>query len=245
MRTKRVLFRWKWCALALTRPPPGEQGLSCAFIDWSTGGDETTIASLDGNRLAIVAAFRERDAVQCVRRVAKLSREHSLAGGGVLLCADAGGIGAPMCDQLSTDFGIFARRINNNSPAHKPVEFANLDAERCFSFRRALEKHLLILPADQELMKQLSSRRLQYDQKARIQLEPKDSLRARGLPSPDRADAIIGAAAPLVCLSSGAINSQTLAGMKFGPLAGSRTLFAPDFDFDHEIPPERESFRFE
>jgi hypothetical protein len=45
-------------------------------------------------------------------------------------------------------------------------------------------------------MKQLSSRRFQYDHKARIQLEPKDSLRVRGLASPDRADAVIGAAAP-------------------------------------------------
>ena len=85
-----------------------------------------------------------------------------------------------MCDQLASDFGIFARRINNNSPAHKPQEFTNQDAERWFSFRRALEKRLLILPADGELMKQLSSRRLQYDHKARMQLEPKDSMRTRG-----------------------------------------------------------------
>jgi hypothetical protein len=230
---------------AVDHPPPWRAGLAAAFIDWSSGGDETTIASLEGNKLALVAAFRERDAVQVVRRVAKLLREHSLAGGGVLLQADAGGIGAPMCDQLASDFGIFVRRINNNSPAYKPLEFANLDAERWFSFRRALEKHLLILPGDGELMKQLSSRRLQYDSKARIQLEPKDSLRARGLPSPDRADAIIGAAAPLVSFQSGAINSQTLAGMKFGPLAGSRTLFVDDFDADLEIPREREFFRFD
>ena len=91
---------------------------------------------------------------------------HAQPTGGVLLCADAGGIGAPMCDQLASDFGIFARRINNNSPADKPQEFTNQDAERWFSFRRALEKRLLILPADGELMKQLSSRRLQYDHKA-------------------------------------------------------------------------------
>jgi hypothetical protein len=112
------------------------------------------------------------------------------------------------------------------TPAAKPQEFANLDAERWFSFRRALEKRILILPPDQDLMKQLSSRRLQYDHKARIQLEPKDSLRVRGLPSPDRADAVIGAAAPLVCSEfSGAITSDRLAGMRFGGLSGSRTLF--------------------
>jgi hypothetical protein len=227
----------------IDHPPPCRAGFQAVFIDWSTGGDETTIASLDGNELRLVAAFRERDAVQCVRRVARVLREHSLAGNGVLVCADAGGIGAPMCDQLSSDFGIFVRRINNNSPAYKPSEFANLDAERWFSFRRALEKRLLILPPDQELMKQLSRRRLQYDSKARIQLEPKDSLRARGLPSPDRADAIIGAAAPLASPHWGAVTQATLGGMRFGGFAGSRRLFA--LDFDPEIPSEGENFRFE
>jgi len=114
-----------------------------------------------------------------------------------------------MCDQLASDFGIFARRINNNSPADKPQEFTNQDAERWFSFRRALEKRLLILPADGELMKQLSSRRLQYDHKARIQLEPKDSMRTRGLLSPDRADAVVGAAAPWSAWGFGARSPPT------------------------------------
>jgi hypothetical protein len=230
---------------AVDHPPVWQAGPRSAFIDWSLGGDETVLASLDGNHLQIVAAFRERDSVQVVRRVARLLQDHSLAGGGVLLQADAGGIGAPMCDQLVSDFGIFARRINNNSPAHKPDVFANLDAERWFGFRRALEKRLLILPPDQELMKQLSSRRLQYDSKARIQLEPKDSLRARGLPSPDRADAIIGAAAPLAGLHWGAVTQSSLAGIKFGGVSGSKSLFAQDFDSDLDIPSEFESFRFD
>ncbi len=180
--------------LSIDNPPAWQAGRLSAFIDWSTGGDKTVIAKADGNRLSIVASFRERDATQCVRRVARALKDHGLAGS--LLSADAGGIGGPMCAQLASDIGIFARRINNNTPAAKPQEFANLDAERWFSFRRALEKRILILPPDQDLMKQLSSRRLQYDHKARIQLEPKDSLRVRGLPSPDRADAVIGAAAP-------------------------------------------------
>jgi hypothetical protein len=72
----------------------------------------------------------------------------------------------------------------------------------------------LILPVDGELLRQLSNRRLQYDSKAGIQLEPKDSMRARGLPSPDRADAVIGA-----------VTADLLAGMRFGGLSGSRTLF--------------------
>jgi hypothetical protein len=94
-----------------------------------------------------------------------------------------------MCAQLSTDFSIYATRVNNGSPARKKDEYANADAEKWFLFRRMLDMREVILPVDGELLKQLSSRRLQYDSKARIQLESKESMRGRGLSSPDRADA--------------------------------------------------------
>src|SRR6516164_6854345 len=197
----------------MDNPPPWRAGRSSTFIDWSTGGDETVIATANGNRIQIVAAFRERDAVQCVRRVASILREHGLIN---FVSADAGGIGGPMCAQLSSDFRIYATRVNNGSPARKKDEFANADAEKWFAFRRLLEKREAILPVDGELLKQLSGRRLLYDAKARIQLEPKESMRARGLSSPDRADAVIGAA--VMCLPgfTGAITRDTLAGMQFG-----------------------------
>ena len=108
--------------------------------------------------------------------------------------ADAGARRPHVRSGLSSDFGIYATRVNNGSPARKKDEFANADAEKWFAFRRLLEKREVVLPVDGELLKQLSSRRLQYDTKARIQLEPKESMRSRGLSSPDRADAIIGAA---------------------------------------------------
>jgi hypothetical protein len=71
----------------------------------------------------------------------------------------------------------------------------------------------------------LSSRRLQYDAKARIQLEPKESIRSRGLSSPDRADAVIGAAVMSLPGFTGGITMETLSGMQFGPPQGDRALF--------------------
>jgi hypothetical protein len=82
-----------------------------------------------------------------------------------------------------------------------------------------------LLPVDGELLKQLSSRRLQYDAKVRIQLEPKESMRARGLSSPDRADAVIGAAAMSLPEFTGSITLDTLAGIQFGRPQGGRALF--------------------
>jgi hypothetical protein len=133
-----------------------------------------------------------------------------------------------MCARLSSDFGIYATRVNNGSPARKKDEFANADAEKWFAFRRLLEKREVILPVDGELLKQLSSRRLQYDAKARIQLEPKESMRSRGLSSPDKADGIIGAAVMSLPGFTGGITMETLAGIQFGSPQGGRALF--DFE---------------
>jgi hypothetical protein len=47
--------------------------------------------------------------------------------------------------------GFSVRRASNGSPARKKDEFANVDAEKWFAFRRLLEKREVILPVDGEL----------------------------------------------------------------------------------------------
>src|SRR6516165_12647535 len=51
----------------------------------------------------------------------------------------------------------------------------------------------VVVPNDEKLVAQLTSRRKLYDSKGRERLESKADLRARGVESPDRADALIGA----------------------------------------------------
>jgi len=73
-----------------------------------------------------------------------------------------------------------------------------------------------------ELLEQLSTRWLQYDSKARIQLESKESMRVRGLSSPDRADAVIGAAVTSMPWYGGGITAADLAWISFGrPVCGA------------------------
>src|SRR5262249_57583824 len=62
----------------MDNPPVFRAGRSSTFIDWSTGGDETVIATATGNRLHIVAAFRETHAGQCVPRVASTLHDPAL-----------------------------------------------------------------------------------------------------------------------------------------------------------------------
>jgi hypothetical protein len=53
------------------------------------------------------------------------------------------------------------------------------------------------LPNDALLLRQLGEIRYRYDSRGRLKLESKDDLKKRGQPSPDRADALALAFAPL------------------------------------------------
>jgi hypothetical protein len=56
-----------------------------------------------------------------------------------------------------------------------------------------IERELVRLPADEKLVARLTSRRKLYDSRGREKLESKADLATRGVESPDRADALIGA----------------------------------------------------
>jgi hypothetical protein len=50
-----------------------------------------------------------------------------------------GASAAPCALSSQAIFGIYATRVNNDSPARKKDEFSNVDAEKWFAFRRLLE----------------------------------------------------------------------------------------------------------
>ena len=47
------------------------------------------------------------------------------------------------------------------------------------------------IPSDNQLVGELAALRYGYDSQGRIQMEGKDAMRQRGLPSPDKADALM------------------------------------------------------
>jgi hypothetical protein len=87
-------------------------------------------------------------------------------------------------------------RLNNASPARDAEHYANTGAEIWFEGRRQIERQQIILPNDRELIAQLTSRLGWPDSKGRLQLESKADMRGRNLPSPDGADAVLGAMMP-------------------------------------------------
>jgi hypothetical protein len=88
---------------------------------------------------------------------------------------------------------FYLHRFNNGSPAKRSDIYANLAAEWWSTVGQLIERRQIIIPNDEKLIAQLTSRRKLYDSRGREKLESKADLRARGVESPDRADALIGA----------------------------------------------------
>ena len=177
----------------LASPPVFAGGDVQAFCDFAAGGDENVLAVRRGNRVEIAASWREQDTMKAVGRFIQLFREQELTQ--EQISGDEGGLGIVICDRLA-ESGWQIQRVNNGSAADKPEAYANRGAEIWFEARVKIEKGEIILPNDPELVAQLTSRRGWPDSKGRLQLESKADMRSRGLPSPDRADAVLGAMLP-------------------------------------------------
>ena len=198
----RSCIRAEDVRLAIDSPPDYSEGPSAYFIDWAAtaDGDEIVIAKWEGNRGSLEDIFRD-NSTQAVRRVAAFLKARQVG----LVYADAGGAGVVLNNDLREASGklITVCGVNNGSAPKDPEVYSLLNAEQWTEFSRELEKRKVILPNDGELIKQLSTRRRFYDEHNRIKLERKVSMRTRGQPSPDRADAIIGAwAAAKQCRNS-------------------------------------------
>jgi hypothetical protein len=173
----------------LASPPAKENGQLWAGCDFAAGGDENVIAIREGNDLKAVVSWREKDTMGAVGRFITEFKRYGLEAHNIF--ADAGGLGIPMCDALR-EAGWDVRRVNNGEAAWDGSKFANRGTEMWVQYARMVETGQCRIPSDDEqLHRQLTTRRLAYNSKGKLQIEPKDKMKERGLSSPDRADAVV------------------------------------------------------
>jgi len=161
-----------------------------AFCDFAAGGDENVLAIRSGNKLLELVAWRERDTTASVGRFIIEFRKHHLRASQIW--GDAGGLGTPMCDMLA-DAGWPINRFDFGGKAGNSAVYYNRGMEIWGKLSRMIEKGEVVLINDPTLISQLTTRKIFYDLKGRVKLETKDDMKARGLKSPDRADAVAGA----------------------------------------------------
>ena len=98
------------------------------------------------------------------------------------------GAGAGVIDRLR-QLGHAVTEVNFGGKADQPLQFLNKRAEMWWRMREWLNMGGVI-PNDQDLKSDMAAPIYWYDSAQRIQLEPKDDIKKRGLDSPDMADAL-------------------------------------------------------
>jgi len=103
---------------------------------------------------------------------------------------DSIGLGAGVVDRLQ-ELGLPVRGINVSESSSMTGTFLNSRAELWYACRDWFFKRDVTIPKDETLVSELTTPRYQYSSSGKIQVESKDSIRKRGLPSPDVADALV------------------------------------------------------
>ncbi len=167
-----------------------EEGKVRAFCDFAAGGDENVLAVRRGNRVEIVKAWRDRNTMSACGEFIRLFRQQGLKPRQI--SADASGLGIPILDRLDEqDWKL--NRIRNELPAKNKEAYANTGTEMWMQGAQFIKAGAIILPNDKLLHEQLVSRRYLLNSRGQVQVEPKPKMASRGLQSPDRADAVLGA----------------------------------------------------
>jgi hypothetical protein len=147
------------------------------------GSDATVIAVRQGRDIIALKRHRGADTMEVVGHVIDAIEEYKPA----LVCIDEGGLGAGVVDRLKEQ-RYKIRGVNFGNKAQKQLMYGNKRAEMWGAMRDWLkDAHL---PPDRFLKTDLIGPRVKPDSKGTIFLESKKDMKARGLASPDAADAI-------------------------------------------------------
>jgi hypothetical protein len=177
----------------IAQPPAKIRGARRIFLDFAAGGDENAIAHRDGNVARIEAAWREKNTMTaCAQFIGHLRRlgvtPHNCP---EIVAGDGDGLGKVMLDRMA-ELGWHIQRVHNGAAARDPGYY-NRGAEIWHTGAKKIsEKAVVLEDLDEATIEQLTSRIGYADPKGKLRVEPKEDMRARGLDSPDRADALLG-----------------------------------------------------
>jgi hypothetical protein len=181
-----------------------------------SGDDETVVVALrpaarGGHVARVVHAARGHDLMRTTGEVARLlAAEPRPAVGDHVVVVDAVGLGQGVHDRLA-ELGVPVVDFKGSRAAVRPDRFANRRAESYWALREALIAGEVDLdPADDDLAAQLGGQRYALRSSGAVLIESKAEMRRRGLPSPDRADALamaVGAVEATSAASAAAVRS--------------------------------------
>ena len=184
-----VLIPYGWVDESLSLELDVDEGdLTVAGLDVAGGGSDSTVLCVGrGGRLESIQKtnlLRKQEIADWVARQWHTNDLEAVA-------VDVNGLGSGVAEILQ-DMGMEVLFVNVGREAERnPMRFDRLRDEVWWDIREALEHGEIQLPNHEELIGELTS--IKYEPyrgtNARIKVESKKEMRARGLKSPDTADA--------------------------------------------------------
>lgn len=149
-----------------------------------SGADSTVIAVRKGRDLIDLRRYKGDDTMVVVGHVIHIIEEYDPT----LVVVDEGGLGAGVLDRLKEQRYKQVRGVNFGWKSSRPVMYGNKRAEIWGALKDWLAT--ASVPADKQLRDDLVGPRSKPNSAGAIFLESKKEMKARGLASPDAADAI-------------------------------------------------------
>ena len=178
------------------------------------GSDATVIAVRQGRDLIDIKRLRGADTMEVVGHVIEAIEEYKPA----LTVVDEGGLGAGVVDRLKEQ-RYKVRGVNFGNKAQKQLMYGNKRAEMWGAMREWLKT--ASVPQDRFLKSDLIGPKTKPDSKGTLFLESKKDMKARGLASPDAADAIAVTFAFPVAHREGRVDKKRGGGYSPGGVANS------------------------
>ena len=154
-------------------------------VDPARGGsDSTVIAVRQGRDIIDIKRYQGEDTMTIVGRVIDAIDEYKPA----LVVLDEGGLGYGILDRLHEQRYKVVRGVNFGWKAKNPIMYGNKRAELWGTMKEWLRS--ASIPSDRGLKTDLTGPTIKPNSAGTIFLEGKKEMKARGLASPDAADAI-------------------------------------------------------
>lgn len=155
------------------------------------GSDASALVVRHGRRVVHIKRWWKRGPMELVGLVAAELKNLSEKKGINLdaINVDIGGLGSGVCDRL-TELGYPTNRVGFGEKATQEDIYLIRRDEMWGEMRSWIEDPHTILPKDDTLAADMCGPTYTYDSSRRMKLEPKETMRKRGINSPDSADAL-------------------------------------------------------
>jgi phage terminase large subunit len=162
--------------------------------DFAAGGDDNVIVKRVGNKVAEVIAWKDKNTSNAAGRFIRELRRLGYERGGrrMAVYGDATGIGKTMCD-LIRESGIPIMDFNFGGRSSYDG-YKDEGTRVWYAVAKQIRDSKIVVPdrhleTTKKLCAQLTSRRQKVHSSGKLWMESKDEMRARGVKSPDIADA--------------------------------------------------------